>query len=222
MGVLSTKKPELLPVVGITGGIGSGKSLVSAMFSSMNVPTFNADEVAKGLYPSDLELRKWVVDQFGTDCGRWKEGKLVDVNRAALARIVFDDSSALALLNAQIHPRVGTAFSHWHSAQSTNQQSPFVLREAAILLESDSYRDCHAVIAVEAPIALRAQRAAVRLGISVHEVENRIRMQWTDEERRKKADFILHNAPEDALLNQVIQVHNQICESIGKDIRFDS
>ncbi len=222
MGDLSTNKPELLPVVGITGGIGSGKSLVSQVFRSLNIPTFNADSAARSLYHEDLALRQWVVEEFGADCANWENGELVSINRTELAQIVFHDAEALKLLNAQIHPRVSAAFGSWHQLHSAYLSIPFVMREAAILFESGSHQDCHAVISIEAPVALRAKRAADRLGATIEEIQNRMAAQWTDEQRRKRADYILHNSSDDAVVNQAIQLLNDISTSIGKGVPIDS
>ena len=96
------------------------------------------------------------------------------------------------------------------------------MREAAILFESGSHQDCHAVISIEAPVALRAKRAADRLGATIEEIQNRMAAQWTDEQRRKRADYILHNSSDDAVVNQAIQLLNDISTSIGKGVPIDS
>ena len=96
----STRPPHLLPVVGLTGGIGSGKTTAAGIFEALGIPVYNADQRAKTLYKRNAALRAWVVERFGTTCGAYQGDQLVDINHKELANIVFSDSGALAELNA--------------------------------------------------------------------------------------------------------------------------
>ena len=114
----STSSPHLLPVVGLTGGIGSGKTTVAGILESLGIPVFDADARAKSLYQRHADLRAWVVDRFGETCGCYQDGRLIDIDRKALADIVFSHSEALAELNAVVHPAVARDFLDWHAFQS--------------------------------------------------------------------------------------------------------
>jgi len=211
---LSTRTDELLPVIGLTGGIGSGKSTVAQIFLSLGIPTFNADDVAKTCYSLHPELRQWVVNTFGEACGLFENGTLVDVNRSSLAAAVFKDASGLASLNARVHPFVQTEFKQWHARYSLRRSAQYVIREAAILFESGTDADCTRVITVHAHEELRTERASSRLGVTRDAVEDRIRRQWTDAERSNHAHYILENNSEDRLLAQVLRVHEQLLDEL--------
>ena len=206
----STRPPHLLPVVGLTGGIGSGKTTAAGIFESLGIPVYNADQRAKTLYKRNPALRTWVVERFGTACGAYQGDELVDINRKALADIVFSDSSALAELNAAVHPAVLKDFNSWHAKQSELAAAPYIIREAAILIETGGYEHCDLLVVVRAPRSLRLERAARRLHADESQIEKRMQQQLSDEARAKHADFVLDNADENSLLQQVLEVHRQI------------
>ena len=212
---LSTKASSLLPIVGLTGGIGSGKSTVAKIFASLGVPVYHADEAAKELYIQDQSLKQWIIDAFGEGVGNFADGALVGINREKLAQIVFNDEDLLQKLNQEVHPRVKSAFHRWLEIQSRNPISPYVIREAAILFESRTDQDCDYIIAVEAPVQLRIQRASDHLKITPEAVESRIKNQWTDAERANKADHIISNSTHDPLLEQTLKIHHQILETLA-------
>ena len=215
MDDFSTRSTELSPVIGLTGGIGSGKSTVAKIFQSLGVPTFNADEVAKSCYRRHPELRNWVVATFGQACGVIENGSLIDINRAALASAVFDNPTGLNALNAQVHPLVQLDFTRWHAQQSRHPSVEYVVREAAILFESGTHVDCARIITVQADEDLRVLRAAHRLGVAPDEIRNRIQRQWTDKKRAQHAHFALDNNAENALLPQVLRVHERLLEELS-------
>lgn len=211
---LSTRTDELLPVIGLTGGIGSGKSTVANIFLSLGIPTFHADDVAKACYSLHPELRHWVVNTFGEECGLFENGTLVDVNRSALAAAVFKDATGLESLNARVHPFVQKEFKQWHARHSRRRSAKYVIREAAILFESGTHADCTRVITVHATEELRIERASSRLGVTRDAIQERIRRQWTDEKRSNHAHYILENNPGDRLLAQVLDAHEQMLDEL--------
>lgn len=203
----STLNKNLLPVIGLTGGIGSGKSTVAGIFASLGIPVFNADERAKALYTENADLRSWVVNSFGLDCGEFDNNELVGINRASLALAVFGRPERLQSLNERIHPEVHRKFQQWRALQQRISGAPFVVREAAILIESGSHEDCDAIINVEAPVDLRVARAANRLSINEVRIRERIAAQMTDEERARYATYRIFNDGYDELLPQVQNIH---------------
>jgi dephospho-CoA kinase len=207
MGDFSTSSRDLLPVVGLTGGIGSGKTTVAGIFETIGIPVYNADERAKTLYRRDAALRTWVVNRFGDRCGILKNGLLVDINSNELAEIVFSDSNALVELNEAVHPAVHRDFGTWHVHQSQHSNAPYAIREAAILIESGSHKGCDKVIAVHAPKSLRLDRAAQRMNANPAHIEKRMNQQLSDEARGKYSDFIIENAEDNHLLHQVLELH---------------
>ena len=191
-----------MKVIGLTGGIGSGKSTVARVFESLGYPVFDADKEALALYENDPTLLPEVVELFG-------EGILLPeglLNRMALATIVFSDESALKKLNALVHPRVAVRFEEWKNCQHAS----VVIREAAILFESGSDADCDAVIVVTAPEELRIQRVMQRNGISEAEVRARMARQWPESTLVERADEVIVNDDKTLVLPQVMRVVNRI------------
>lgn len=208
----STPSPHLLPVVGLTGGIGSGKTTVANIFEALGIPVYNADRQAKTLYKRNEALRTWVVERFGATCGAYRDGHLIDINRKALAAIVFADTGALAELNAAVHPAVHRNFQVWHALHSEHSSAPFVIREAAILIETRGHEQCNHLVAVQAPRPLRLARAAGRLNADESHIKKRMQQQLSDEARAEHADFVLDNADENWLLPQVLDVYNRLTD----------
>ena len=216
MSKVRNRFPEHPPrpvVVGVTGGMAAGKSLVTRMFAALGTPTWDADSAAKRLYQTDATLQQATLDRWGTRIATLDEaGRMVDVDREALAAVVFSDPDELAWLEAQVHPAVGRAFSSWLEGQT---HAPFVIREAAILFESGSDATCDVTLTVEAPEALRIRRAQERArhrGEAVpseSEVQARLARQWTEAQRVSRADHVLRNGPKDALLPQVLAIWAQ-------------
>lgn len=186
--------------IGITGGIGSGKSMVCHLFALHGVPVFNADAEAKLLYTTDAELAEWVRATFGNDVYSKHQ-----FQPKVLAQKVFGNPTALQQLNAQVHPRVRARAAAWRAQQTT----PYTLTEAALMMESGSYTDYDAVILVEAPLAIRLHRIVQRDGITEAAAQQRIQAQWTNEQRRPLATHIIHNNETEALIPQVLALHNR-------------
>lgn len=194
-------------VVGITGGIAAGKSTVCRMLSSMGVAVWDADRAAKSLYRTNHDLLEKVVQHFGPEVGLQDgQGDIVDVDRSALARNVFGHAEELAWLESQVHPAVARAFGTWLDDQ---RACTWVVREAAILFESNSDLGCNAVVTVEAPMALRQARAQSR-GASQKDVALRMNAQWPADDRIARAQATIWNDGVRPLLPQVEQLCNTV------------
>ncbi|MDG1765674.1 MAG: dephospho-CoA kinase [Flavobacteriales bacterium] len=197
---MKSKHLHYMKVVGLTGGIGSGKSSIARVFKSMGVPIYIADERAKALYSSSKQLKHLVIERFGEAV--YLNGSF---SPAALAQKVFGDDDALSALNAMVHPLVKEDFSQWLKEQSAS----YVIREAAILFESASHLDCHAVITVEANETERIERVMKRDERSEAEVRQRINKQWTDAQRREKADLVIVNNNNSLILERCYLLHQE-------------
>lgn len=185
----------------ITGGIGSGKSTVCRIFKQLGVPVYNADERAKALYTESEVVKHAVIDLIGSDA--YANNKL---NREFLANQIFNNKEMLEQLNAIIHPAVRQDYELW----VRQQQSDYVIKEAAILIESGAYRSCDFIAVVNAPKELRIQRVTQRDEVDRAAVEARISHQLSDEERTKYADFIIVNDGKHSLIHQILKVHNKM------------
>jgi dephospho-CoA kinase len=197
------------PAVGITGGIGVGKSTVCRIFEALGIPVYDADYWAKWLIINDLLLKKQIEDIFGP------EAYLSDgtYNRAFVASQVFSDKNKLAALNACVHPAVAQHGAEWHLAQ-IERGCLYTLKEAALMIESGSYRQLDCLIVVTAPELLRIQRVMQRDGVDEKTVRARISSQMPEEEKLKFADFIIHNDEKHALIPQVWEIHQKIVQKI--------
>lgn len=197
---MKSKHLHYMKVIGLTGGIGSGKSSIARVFKSMGVPIYIADERAKALYIRSEQLKQMVIDRFGDEV--YPEGSF---SPAVLAEKVFVDEKALSALNAMVHPLVKADFSQWLKEQSAN----YVIREAAILFESASHLDCNAVITVEANENERIQRVMQRDNRSEKEVRQRMNKQWTDAQRQEKADHVIVNNNNSLILERCYLLHQE-------------
>ena len=171
-------------IIGLTGGIGSGKTTVANHFIAAGIPVYIADDEARKIMQSP-EILKKIEKIFGSVI--FKNEVL---NRQKLAEIVFSNSDKLKQLNAIIHPAVKKHFGNWIL---NYKNSPFVIYETAILFESGSYKDCDKIITVTAPLETRIERVNQRDKTSRENVLKRIKMQWTDDQRHGKSDFVIEN-----------------------------
>lgn len=183
--------------VGITGGIGSGKSTIAQAFQVLGAPLFKADEEAKRALNKDPELIRSVKASFGEDL-YGPEG----LDRKGLARIVFSDREKLEKLNQLVHPKVRERFEEW----CEKKEAAYVVQEAAILIESGGYRNFDHLILVSAPQEQRIQRVAQRDGIAEANVRERMKEQWSDEEKAPYADTILANDDSELLLPRILDL----------------
>jgi len=190
-------------IIGITGGIGSGKSTVCAIFSALGFPVFEADKEAKWVY-DEPEIRKEVIELFGKEIFENAE-----LNKNKLAQIVFNNPEKLAKLNAIIHPAVRARFSKWCRERRNH---PIVFREAAILFESGTYADCHSTVLVIAPEEMRIANVMKRDGLTKQEVLDRMNNQWSDEKKRSLATFVIENDGKNALLPQCLTLVKRLSE----------
>ena len=197
-------------IVGLTGGLGSGKSTVSRIFQSIGVPAWDADAAGRSLYTDNRDFQAWIIQHFGRSCGIWQLGELNGIDRKELAAIVFQDDDALDALNRKVHPMVRNAFADWHEQVIQERGPSYVLRESAILFESEAHLDCKLVITVVAEKALRIERVKRRNGWSENEIEARMLQQLNDQDRIKQADFVVDNNTNSPLLQQVLELHQKI------------
>lgn len=188
---------------GITGGIGSGKTTVCKIFETLGIPVYYADDRAKWLMTHDEHLMSEIRNAFGADAYT-PDGQL---NRAYLSGVVFSDAEKLKQLNALVHPAVFNDGSAWHQAQTG---APYTLREAALLYESGSYKAIDKMIVVTAPLALRIARVMERDNISEAAVRARIEKQWPEEEKIKRADYVIYNDGAQLLVPQVLKIHRAL------------
>ncbi|MGJ1408770.1 dephospho-CoA kinase [Sphingobacterium thalpophilum] len=186
--------------IGITGGIGSGKTFICRLFQMLGVPVYNADEEAKKLMNTDSRIREKLVAQFGQAV--YKDGQL---DRAFLARVVFSDAQKLQILNSIVHPIVIQEAKDWAARQKTR----YSLKEAALLFESGSYKELDYTILVTAPLDLRVQRVMHRDGMTEQQVRERISKQLSDEEKLQLTDFVIVNNGITPLLPQVWTLHQK-------------
>ena len=171
-------------IIGLTGGIGSGKSTMAAYFASLGVPVYIADEEAKKILYLPEAVNE-VREAFGEDV--FTNG-LPD--RAKLAGVVFNSPEKLTVLNNIIHPKVRQHFAEWLKLYKSQN---FVIKEAAILFESGSYKECDHIILVTAPKELRIQRVMKRDGVTAAQVKERMSHQWEEEKKMELSDYIIEN-----------------------------
>lgn len=171
-------------IIGLTGGIGSGKTTIAHYFSSLGIPVYIADIEARKLMqlPSIIKALK---TSFGED---FFDGKIL--NREKMANLVFNNPEKLKQLNAIIHPAVKSHFEQWCIA---NKNVPFIIYESAILFESDSYKNFDKIITITAPLETRIERVLQRDKTTREKVIERINSQWTDEQKIAKSDFSIEN-----------------------------
>lgn len=186
-------------IICITGGIGSGKSIVASILEILGIPVYHADTRAKSLYSDEPAMIRDVVDIFGEQILDSK-GHL---QRNVLAGIVFNDSQKLAALNAIVHPYVRRDFEKW---KRTNRDKKTLAREAAILFESGTSTDCDIVIAVSAPLEIRVSRVQKRDKASETEIMARIAQQWSSEKIASLSDYNVVNDDKELILPQILEI----------------
>lgn len=189
--------------VGITGGIGSGKSTVCKIFETLKVPVFYADDEAKILMNTNEILKTEISNTFGKDV--YKNNEL---DRKKLAHLVFSNPEALSKLNALVHPKVGETYISWLQKQN----HPFVLKEAAILFESGSNKNLDEIIYISAPENLRIQRVCLRDGVEANQVRNRIKNQWPEEKKLKLSDHVVLNDDINMVIPQVLKLNQRFLQ----------
>lgn len=189
--------------IGITGGIGSGKTTVCKIFETLGIPVFYADTVAKQIMVTDPILIAGVKQTFGAE-SYLEDGTL---NNKHIAAIVFNNATQLEQLNSLVHPAVFRAFDAW--IQEVPDTVPYTLKEAALLFESDSYKMCDQTVLVIAPMETRLQRVMQRDGVSEAQVRARMDKQLSDAQKMKMADHLIYNNETESLITQVLKLHQQ-------------
>ncbi|WP_231465257.1 dephospho-CoA kinase [Pedobacter sp. Leaf132] len=187
--------------VGITGGIGSGKTTVCKVFEVLGIPVFYADTAAKEIMVTDALLVDGIKKAFGKE-SYFEDGKL---NNKHIAGIVFNNEAELAKLNALVHPAVFRAFDTWEAQIDANV--PYTLKEAALLFESGSYKMTDATILVTAPTDTRIKRVMQRDNVTAEQVKARMDKQLSDEEKSKLANYFIHNDEKISIIEQVLALH---------------
>ncbi|ULC60645.1 dephospho-CoA kinase [Flaviramulus sp. BrNp1-15] len=192
-------------IVGLTGGIGSGKTTVAKQFMELGIPVYIADEEAKNLMHRSKIIKRKLNQLFGDKA--YIDGKL---NKPFIADIIFNDKSFLQKMNAIVHPRVAKHFKKW----ALKQDAPYVIKEVAILFENGGDKACDYVITVTAKKAVRIKRLLERDNTSKEKIEAIMKNQWSDEEKIKKSDFVIENTTLKSIEKQVLKIHNQILKKV--------
>lgn len=188
-------------IVGLTGGIGSGKTTVAKEFEALGIPVYIADDEAKKLMRKSKIIKRKLVQLFGDKA--YIKGEL---NKPFIADIIFNDNSYLEKMNAIIHPRVAKHFKKW----TLKQTAPYVIKEVAILFENGGHKQCDYVITVTAPIGLRIERLLKRDKTTKRKIKAIMKNQWNDEDKVKLSDFVIDNITLESTKKQVVNVHSQI------------
>lgn len=186
--------------IGITGGIGSGKSMVSKAFATLQIPVYDADSNAKRLMITHPKLMAQIQDLFGTEA-YFPDGNL---NRTHIASLAFSNANLLTQLNQIVHPAVYQDFEDWY----LRQNAPYVIKEAALLLESNSYQQCDEIILVTADTQTRIERVIKRDQITENQVKERIAKQMPEEEKKKMVHHVIENLNHSEILPQILKLHH--------------
>ncbi len=189
-------------IIGITGGIGSGKSTVCRVFELLGAPVFEADKVGKELLDTNQNLKSEIIHLFGEEIYT-ANGNL---NRKKLAGIIFNDEVQLERVNALIHPAVKNEFMNW----AEKQQNTYLIHEAAILFESGFHKLTDFTILVTAPEQQRVQRVMNRDAASENQIRERMAKQWADEKKEKMATVVLKNDNKNLILPQIIEIDKKL------------
>ena len=196
-----------MKIVCITGGIGSGKSVVCKIFAQLGVPVYEADSAAKQLYDKYPELKQSIKTQISEEA----LDKNGNIDRKKLAEIVFNNDEKLSVLNKIVHPIVKWDFENW---VESHKGFPYLIKEAAILFESGASSMCNVIITVSSPIELRIERLRQRDEKSKAELEKIISHQITDEERISRSNFVIYNDEKQMLIPQVIRLHEAVASGV--------
>jgi len=192
--------------LGVTGGIGSGKTTVCRIFNVLGVPVFDADKAAKQIMDTDKNMMTSLNSIVGKDL--YLTGTL---NRTELAKLIFNDTTLLAKVNSLVHPAIYDLFKGW----VTEQNTPYVILEAAILFESGGTKHLDRILSVVAPVEDRIKRVIKRNSLTKEEVLDRIRNQMEDEARIKLSDYVIVNSENEMIIPSIMRIHTEILTSIN-------
>lgn len=194
--------------LGVTGGIGSGKTTVCRIFRVLGVPVFMADEVARSLMNSDIDIARGISNIAEKDL--YSGGEL---DRRELARLIFNQPDLLRKVNAVVHPAVLRNFEEWTSSQEV----PYVIMEAAVLFESNADKTVDRVVSVSAPVEERISRVMGRSGMTRMEVLDRINNQLEDEEREEQSYYVINNADNEMIIPEILKIHDDMLRLTGRE-----
>ncbi len=193
-------------IVGLTGGIGSGKTTVAKQFVTLGIPVYIADDEAKKLMRKSKVIKRKLIQLFGD-----KAYINDELNKPFIANIIFNDASFLKQMNAIIHPRVAKHFKKW----MLKQEAPYVIKEVAILFENEGYKQCDYVITVTAPKDIRIERLLKRDNTSEEKIEVIMKNQWNDADKVKLSHFVINNTDIESTKQQVFKTHHQLLKKIS-------
>ena len=193
----------MLRIIGLTGGIGSGKSRVALRFLALGIPCYIADDRAKDLMNTSADLKEAVCKHFGPES--YLDGIL---NRPYIANVVFKDATALAQLNALVHPAVAQDFLEWVA----KQEAPYVIKEAAILFENGGSKLCDSIILITASEAVCLDRVLARDNISVEAIQDRMSKQWSDARKIPLADYHIENMEWEDTVLKIDAIHQELIQ----------
>lgn len=196
-------------VVGLTGGIGSGKSTIAQMFEKLGIPVYVSDKQAQILIETDENIKQKIISVFGENA--YINGKY---NRKYVAEIVFNNKDKLRSINEIVHPAVALHFEKWKQ----KQQAPYVIKEAAILFESGAYRHCDYIITVTAPEPERIRRVIERDGVTEQSVRERMNNQWNDDQKIKLSNEFINNINMESSSLKVQEIHSNLIKKTEKSI----
>jgi len=195
-------------LVGLTGGIGSGKTTIANFFKELGVPIYIADTEAKALMNRSKVIKRKLIALFGDNA--YQNEKL---NRDFLSKQIFNNKDLLQKMNAIVHPKVASHFTRWVK----KQEAPYVISEAAILFENGSYTKYDYIITVTAPEEVRLKRVMSRDNSSKEKVKSVMNNQWKDEEKIKLSDYVIQNINLEEAKAQVLQIHQNLLQKLQKD-----
>ena len=187
--------------IGLTGNIGSGKTTVASCFEILGIAVFNADKQAKLLMNKDVNLKQSLIAEFGKEVFLNNE-----LNRKYLSKLAFNDDLVLKRLNALVHPVVQDAFEKW----SIQQSGVYVIKEAAILFESNTYQSLDAIICISCPEEIRLKRILKRDDLSEKDVRQRMSHQWAEEKKISLSDYVITNDNSSLVMPQILSVHSAL------------
>ena len=196
-------------IIGLTGGIGSGKSIVAEVFSTLGIPVFNADSAAKELMQSNLVLRQKLIETFGDNVFTGNQ-----LDRKFLADIVFSDKHQLEILNSIVHPFAIQAAKDWAAIQT----APYVIKEAALIFESGSSAGLAGVIGISAPMSIRIHRVMQRDNCTKQEVEKRMQSQISDTVKMRLCDWLIVNDDQMLVVPQVVALHEKLSQQFSQQV----
>lgn len=195
--------------VGITGGIGSGKTTVSRIFESLNIPVFYADVEAKKIISSNFTVKRQLKELLGEEAYH-KNGK---ADKKYIAEKIFSNKDLLAQMNKIVHPAVNTSCERWIETHKAAGKVPYVIKEAALLVETGSYKSLDMLIVVTCPENIRIKRVMERDRVSYEEVTHRIKNQLPEQTKVDVANFVINNDGSHDLLKQVMVFHRKFVEA---------